>query len=698
MTGTPHLPLLRQDLRLLPGGTGPGGAPTWLLWDQPRNQFFRLGWPEFEMVARWGEATGPQDLLDRVHRETTLTISEERLILLVHFLTVQGLTQPSSVDVAQRMQPVGWFTKLLHHYLFFRIPLARPDAFLHTLVPVVTLLTHWSFLLVTGLALLLGGFLTLRQWDAFVGSLNGMTTPAGVATLFVTLLSAKLVHELGHALVAKRLGCRIPAMGVAFLVMWPLLYTDTNETWRLTRKKDRFKVALAGVAAESLLAIWALLAWALVEEGPWRGALFSLVAVVWTGTLLLNINPFMRFDGYFMLSDALDMPNLHERSFAMGKWFIRKVLLGATLPPPERWSRGMRSFLIGFALITWVYRFFLYLGIALLVYHLFFKWLGAFLMGVELYWFLLGPIVREWSWWFSNRREMAAGHVRLWMLMSVLAGMVFFLPWQSAITMPAVWRCSVYAGVFPPMGGVIETLKVTGGQRVAQGDPLLSMAAPELNWRLTQSRLEEVRFREELLLYGPKFFANRLVAEQKRVAAQVQMAGLLAQRERLVIRAPVSGTVTLIKEGLTPGLWVGKEDALLEIRQFGSERVFAYVAEKDRSQVIPGSRGAFYPDHANYPVMEVQWVDSDPFAVAKLEDLKLASLYGGPIEAERMERDTLRPIQPHFIIRFQRTGAGEGSSIAQSIPGTVIVRGEPDTLAGRVWKNVAALWVRETGW
>lgn len=94
--------------------------------------------------------------------------------------------------------------------------------------------------------------------------------------------------------------------------------------------------------------------------------------------------------------------------------------------------------------------------------------------------------------------------------------------------------------------------------------------------------------------------------------------------------------------------------------------------------------------------MALRWVDSDPFAVAKLEDLKLASLYGGPIEVERMERDTLRPVQPHFMIRFQQT---EGAaSIAQSIPGTVIVRGQPDTLAGRVWKNGAALWVRETGW
>ncbi|MBF0422333.1 MAG: peptidase M50 [Magnetococcales bacterium] len=698
MTRWEGLPPLRQDLRLLPGGTGPGGAPSWVLWDQPRNQFFRLGWPEFEMIARWSQGADPQDVVDRVNRETTLTMTEEHLMGLVHFLSIHGLTQPSGSDFSKRVQHPGLWQQLLHHYLFFRIPLLRPEPLLRAILPVFNLATHWLTLLVTASAFLLGGYLTLRQWDGFIGSWTSLTTPVGMITLLATVMVTKLVHELGHALVATQLGCRVPAMGVAFLVMWPLLYTDTNETWRLTRKKDRFSVAMAGMAAESFLAIWALLAWALVDDGPWRGALFSLVAVTWTGTLLININPFMRFDGYFMLSDALDLPNLHERAFAMGKWFIRRLLLGLSHPPPEIWSPGMQFFLIVFAMAVWVYRFFLYLGIALLVYHMFFKLLGAFLMGVELYWFLLGPVIREWTWWLRNRHEVSAGYARLWMLATLLAGGVFFLPWHSSITMPAVLRCSVHSSLYAPVGGEIQSVTVALGQHIRAGEVLLRVGSPEIDWRVGQAQLEQRRYREELSLYGPKFIANRLVAEQKLASAHSQVVGLLNQRRRLALRAPVSGVVTGLKDGLSSGLWVGKEDELLEIRQLGSERVIAYVAQQDRHLMVPGAQGGFYPDHASFPVMSVQWTDSDPFAVAKLEDLKLASVYGGPIEVERLERDTLRPIQPYFIIRFRPLDAKEFPPVAQTIPGTVVVHGDTDTLAGRVWKQIAALWVRETGW
>ncbi|HIJ85431.1 MAG TPA: biotin/lipoyl-binding protein, partial [Magnetococcales bacterium] len=689
---------LRQDLRLLPGGAGSGGEPSWLLWDQPRNLFFRLGWAEFEMLSRWTSTPDPQALIDQVNHETTLNITPQRLVSLVSFLVTQGLTQLGSADFRKYSQHQSVFQFLLHHYLFFRIPLARPDPFLTAIVPVTTFLTHGLTLLISGLALLLGGYLTLRQWDAFTGSVREWTTPEGMKILFVTILSAKLVHELGHALAAKRLGCRVPAMGIAFLVMWPFFYTDTNETWRLTQKKDRFSVAMAGIAAESLLAVWALLAWAMVDDGPWRGALFSLVAVIWTSTLLLNVNPFMRFDGYFMISDALDIPNLHERAFAMGKWFIRTRILGASLSPPELWTPKLRAFLIVFALGTWLYRLVLYFGIALLVYHLFFKMLGAFLMAVELYWFLFRPIVGEWGWWWQNRKEMAVGHVRLWMLLVLLGGGLFFLPWQSPVKMPAVLRSSVYARVYPPEGGMIQSLAVRVGQQVKQGEPLLKLDSPELNGHLIQARLEVVRLQGELTLLGSRFSTNRLVAEQQLASANARVLGLTVQKNRLDVASPITGTITMLRDGLVSGLTVGRADNLLEIRQFGSEHIVAYVAEKNRHLIVPGSQGVFYPDHASFPVMNCLWVNADPFAVAQLEDHLLASVHGGPIEAERLEHDALRPIQPFFIIRFKREGFDPAVAAVQSVPGMVILPGQPDTLAGRVWKNAAALWVREMGW
>ncbi|MBF0110466.1 MAG: biotin/lipoyl-binding protein [Magnetococcales bacterium] len=691
------LPHLRADLRLLPGGTVSGGAPTWMLWDQLRNQFFRIGWSEFEMMARWSRIRDPRRLIEAVNDETTLELTQDHLFTLLRFLSARGLIQREDGDFhEQKASGTNFLTWLLHHYLFFRIPLIRPDRLLDRVLPWLSVSIRFWGWFATGLAFFLGAYVALRQWDTFTASIRQWNTPEGLAILFSMIFLAKLVHELGHAVMAKRLGCRVPVMGVAFLVLWPFFYTDTNETWRLRRKGDRLRVAAAGIMAESMFAAWGLLAWSMVEDGPWRGALFSLVAVVWTGTLLLNANPFMRFDGYFMLSDVLDLPNLHERAFAMGTWWIRSRLLGADLAPPEQWQWRMRLFLIGFAFATWAYRLVLYLGIALLVYHWFFKLLGMFLMGVELYWFLLRPIGLEIGWWWRNRREMAAGHIRLWLVLFLFGGMAIFLPWQVPVRMPAVLRSSVFAQVFPPEGGVVRAVMVRLGQRVERGDLLARMESPELQAEGVQARLEVVRLRRELMLIGPGFVEERLVKEQKLSAASAWAAGIAARSVRLEIRAPIAGTVTLFQEGLASGLWVGREVPLMEIRHLGSERIVAYVAEKERDVLPSGGGGTFFPDHAGFSPIECHWLMADPFAVSRLEDLSLASVHGGPIEVERVAGDRLRPLQPYFMVHFGVDGL-LSMAVPQAMPGMVVFPGRPDSLAGRIGKSVMVLWIRELG-
>ena len=114
----------------------------------------------------------------------------------------------------------------------------------------------------------------------------------------------------------------------------------------------------------------------------------------------------MRFDGYFLLSDALNLPNLHERSFALGRWWLRERLFGFQEPMPELQPRGRHAFLIGFAFATWLYRLVLFVGIALLVYHLFFKALGLLMMAVELGWFIAMPMTRELKQWWLRREAL----------------------------------------------------------------------------------------------------------------------------------------------------------------------------------------------------------------------------------------------------------------------------------------------------
>ena len=129
---------------------------------------------------------------------------------------------------------------------------------------------------------------------------------------------------------------------------------------------------------------------------------FLLATTTWVSTLAINASPFMRFDGYFLLSDFLQMPNLHSRAFALARWDMREKLFKLGEPPPESFSDTKRLGLILFAWATWIYRLVLFLGIAALVYHFFIKALGIMLFLVEIVWFIAKPLWSEISEWYSR--------------------------------------------------------------------------------------------------------------------------------------------------------------------------------------------------------------------------------------------------------------------------------------------------------
>ena len=144
----------------------------------------------------------------------------------------------------------------LHHYLFFRIPLVAPDAFLRRTLPwAERLFFTKTFLWATLTALVLALYLIGRQWDAFTHTFSHFFSWEGAVMAGLTIACTKVIHELAHAYTAEHFGCRIPHMGIAFMVMMPLLYTDTSAAWRLKSKRQRMAVCAAGVLGELALSL-----------------------------------------------------------------------------------------------------------------------------------------------------------------------------------------------------------------------------------------------------------------------------------------------------------------------------------------------------------------------------------------------------------------------------------------------------------
>ncbi len=693
---------LREDLDLHPGPLSLTGALTWTLHDPVRNCFFSIGELEFGMLQRWGPHT-VNELVALVNEQTPLGVTAQHVMSLEHFLTANQLVQISGEAalkrlglIAQHMR-VGIGAWLLHRYLFFRVPLLRPDAFLSRTLPAVSFVFSRNFALLIVLAGMLGIYLVTRQWDAFTGTFSYFFSLDGILIYALALLISKMLHELGHAYTAKRYGLKVPTMGVAFLVMWPVLFTDTTDAWKLTSRKQRMAISAAGVITELALAASATLAWSFLPEGAWKSAAFFLATASWTITVLINANPFMRWDGYYLLSDYLGVQNLQDRAFALARWKLREWLFGLSHPAPEQLPAGIRWKMLLYAYLTWVYRLVLFLGIALLVYHFFFKAAGLFLMAVEVIWFIARPFYREFTMWYKLRDSFSWNRHSFTSLL-MLGGLLFVLttPWKSRIDAPALLSSATRGDIYPPWPAQIDQVLVRQGQHVRAGDTLFILKSPDLDQQLhlAKQRIETLRPQLSRQISNKEQREQRLVLEQQLAESIAKYRGLTEQRQRLVIHAPFSAEVESITEALTVGRWVHTSQRLATLVLKGKLEVNAYVREDALGKIRLDSRAQFYPDSLDEPARELKVVEIDPAGISTLDEPYLASIYSGPI-AVHQQQEQLIPNESYYRVRL--LPEGESPPVRQVSRGIVKIEGQPHSLLQQAWLTVGAVVIRESG-
>lgn len=697
------LPPLRQDLSLHPGPAAEDGAPTWTLHDPAANRFYRLSWPAFEMLARW-PLNDARAVVTAVNRDTTLHVDEHDLAALIEFLTQHHLVDARGpVDGARllaaargaKLSAAKW---LLKNYLFLRIPLVRPAPWLDRLAPYVRWAFDRRFWIGIALTALLGLYLASRQWDAFLHTFAGYKTLGGLIAIGIALSFAKVLHELGHAFTAQHFGCRVPTMGVAFLVLWPVLYTDTNEAWKIQSKRPRLAIGAAGMLAELALAAVATLAWSFLPDGPLRAGAFLLATTTWLLTLALNVSPFMRFDGYFLLSDWLDMPNLHSRAFALGRWWLRRRLFGWDDPPPEAYSTRRRRFLIAFALGTWLYRLTLFLGIAFLVYHVFFKLLGIFLLMVELGWFIALPIWNEMRVWYARRGELGWNRAtRRTAIVAALLLAFVFVPWRSDVRAPAVAGAADAQGLYAVAAARVVSAPVPVGATVAAGQVLVELSSPDLAYRLAQaqSRARELRWQLDRQPLHDQLLQEGSALKERWAEAQTQAAGLAAQMRQLIVRAPFAGRVVEVDDALVPGAWVARREKLFYLIGAHGTEVDVFVGEADARRLRPDTAATFVATAPERPRLTCRVGTIDRVNAATLDSLYVVSTYGGPIPVRRDRGGSLVPVETVFRVRLD--DCASATAPTHEWRGTAHLRGEWHSIAGRLLRRATTVLQRESG-
>jgi putative peptide zinc metalloprotease protein len=695
------LPALRPDLQLSPAAPGLDGAPQWTLADPLRGRYFKLGGAAMRLLRHWSLGD-PQRVLQAANAEPGQPLGVEELEEMLRFLRGHDLI--AALDAEQRASYAtkaattrqSLWQKVLHQYLFFRIPLWRPDAFLNRAWPVLQRNGGWMLRWGLPLVFALGLFLVARDWQRFIATFPHLFSLGGALAFGVALTFAKLCHEFGHAFMAKRAGCRVQSMGVAFMVMLPMFYTDVSDAWRVSDRRSRLLIGAGGVLAELVLAVLALMAWSLLPDGPLRTSAFMLASATWVTTLLINLNPFMRFDGYFLVSDLLGVENLQARAFALCRWRLREALFGYGEPAPEPWPPALGRRLLIWGYGSWIWRAVLFFGIALAVYHLFFKLLGIFLMLVELVWFIGLPIWRELCEWWQRRDQAQPRKVVLLGVGLSLALALLVVPWRASVQVPALLEASRTTALHAPVPARLKALLVADGQAVEQGAMLLELESPDLD-----SRLKIVRRDIEILQLQLRRQAGRSetaadagILEQQLAEALAEYRGLAAQRERLQLRAPQAGVVRDLLPDLEVGRWLNPAETLVRIVEPG-QRLRGYLAEESLWRVQVGAQGRFIADDPARPALSVCVEEVDATGVPFLELEALSSDHHGPIAIRRDAQHRAEPVQAQYGVRLSLLD--KSVHIAQPLRGVVVLEGERSSPLVSAWRRLAALGVRESG-
>lgn len=698
------LPALRRTLRLHPGPRSRDGSPTWTLEDHARSRFYRIGWAEAEILARW-ELGSADAVATVINRETTLTLTKEDVEGFVQFLRnvqlVEVEGEKAIADLRRRAEAGkggSWASWLLSNYLSIRIPLLRPDAFLTRTYPLVARFFGRGFALATVLAALLGLYLAARQWDTFAHTFLHFFSLEGAALAAVTLSLTKVLHEFGHAYTCKRYGCRVPTMGVAFLVLWPVLYTDASGAWRLTQRRQRLAIGAAGMGVELCLAAWATLAWSFLPDGMLRSAAFMLASTTWILTLAVNLNPLMRFDGYFLFSDLIDVPNLQERAFELARWRLRETLFGFGDTPPEHVEPWLRRVLLGYAFATWVYRFFLFLGIALLVYHFAFKLLGLLLFAVEIVHFILRPIWGELRHWHQRRKDYRMNRNTL-ISASVLLALLLLaaLPWRGHVEAPALLRAEQQALLLTPVGARLQAIEVEPGQSVAAGQIVLRLQAPDLEHELTslEREIELLRRQSSLQLRAAEDAARQAVAQRELQVALDRRDALRQRLAQLQVRAPFAGVLADLAQPLQEGEWLPAGEWLGTVAGTDGELIEAFVGESDRERLQLGGGAWFLPEDPGRPSRPLVIEDIGQTAVRKLTSApELASVYQGSIASQLDEQRV--PVPEQALYRVLLRPQDGGTAVPQTLRGTASITAEARSPLLQAWRWTMAVLIRES--
>jgi putative peptide zinc metalloprotease protein len=547
---------------------------------------------------------------------------------------------PDSMEVFrrhQRHERMQWRQRLWTP-LALRFPLIDPDRFLERTLPFVRPLFGWFGLLLWLAVVGTGVVLAASHWtDLTENVMDRVLAPQNLLLLWLVYPVVKALHELGHAYATKRWGGEVHEIGIMLLVLTPVPYVDASAAWGFRDKRKRMVVGAAGIAVELFLGALALFTWLSVEPGAVRAVAYNVMLISGISTLLFNGNPLLRFDGYYVLADAIEIPNLGTRSNKYLGYLFQRYLCSVKDADNPAESAGERAWMIFYGIAAFIYRIFILFVIILFIAGKFFL-IGVLLAIWAIATQVIVPIGKNISFLTTSpvlRRQRGRVLGISVLVVLLVLGLVFVAPAPSWTRAQGVIWVPEEAQVRAGTEGFVERLLVPVDSSVVRGQPLIEAQDPFL---LTRVAVLKAQLRELSAQYDALVLDDRVQAAMVREEMSSVAANLERSREReaeLIIRSPTNGRFVAPNAADLPGRFVTKGQLVAYVVEPKELTARVAVGQDDIAQVRQHTRSV--------EVMLAGWGASPvsaqirrevPGASRQLPTAALGSAGGGPFAVD----------------------------------------------------------------
>ncbi len=565
--------------------------------------------------------------------------------------------------------------RILTNILYIQIPVIDPDRLLDRMLPYVRFIFTTPFFVFSVLFVLSAILLVASHWDTFLSRLPAYHEFFSFKTVLYAWASLgviKVIHEFGHGLSCKHYGGEVHEMGFLFLCFSPCLYCNVTDAWLLPNKWHRMIIGAAGIYVEVMIAALCTYLWWWSEPNTFLSNLCLTIMVLCSiSTVVFNGNPLMRFDGYYVLADWLEIPNLRERSNRYLTNLAMQYCLGIDVPPePYQMNLGRKILFVTYAIVSYLYRWFVTFVILVFMYTFLKPYkLGviSFILGTGALASLVGyPTYRLIRAVKRRGRlpDMKPLRVTISVAVAVAAILaVFLIPFPLRVKGLALVQVEPHARakvVAPEEGAFLDEICVEDGQQVQRGDIIARLKNPELLSKLALNQASREAYRQQLYSVLAQRFIQPLLTnllQQEQARIEDELAQLEQERkelqirlERLVVRAPRDGKIAQLLPRSQLGKLLEPGTLICEVINDRALSAVLLVEPHDRALVVEGQK-AWIRLHGlgyNYwrgTVSEIAAVE------AKDVPPQLSNKAGGEIPTqEDPEEKVLRPQRQHYLV------------------------------------------------